>query len=266
MLQEVFAGPVQMPRLRSPSLSALRDRRDGILQNLQRKKRDKKCEKMNTGEFVYIDYVGRVKDTGEIFDITKEDVAKKENPHRENFKYGPVAVIIDSELILPGLNEEIKKMKVGEKKTFELKPDKAFGDRNPELTKLIPESTFKQQDIDATPGSYVTINRMRGKIVSADGGRVRVDFNHPLAGKILLYEVEVTGEIKENDEKIKAVICYFTGLDKEDVDLKINADEAEIMFKKKINFPTEGKEMAAKNILKWVAGIEKVKFSEVFEK
>jgi FKBP-type peptidyl-prolyl cis-trans isomerase 2 len=221
---------------------------------------------MNAGDFVYIDYVGRVKDTGEIFDITKEDLAKKENLYRENFKYGPVAVIIDSDLILPGLNEEIKKMTVGEKKTFEVKPEKAFGERNPELIKLIPESTFKQQDIDAVPGSYVTINRMRGRIASVDGGRVRVDFNHPLAGKILLYEVEVAGEIKESEGKIKAVICYFTGLDNEDVDLKMAAGEAEIIFKKKINLPIEGKEMAAKNILKWVSGMEKVKFSEVFEK
>jgi len=221
---------------------------------------------MNTGDFVYVDYVGRVKDTGEIFDITKEDVAKKENLYRENFKYGPVAVIIDSDLILPGLNEEIKKMKVGEKKAFELKPDKAFGERNTELIKLIPESTFKRQDIDATPGSFVTINKMRGRIVSAGGGRVKVDFNHPLAGKILLYEVEVTGEIKENDEKIKAVVCYFTGLSKDDIDLKASGSEAEIIFKKKINMTIEGKEIAAKNILKWVSGIEKVKFSEVFEK
>lgn len=220
---------------------------------------------MNSGDFIYIDYVGRVKDTGETFDITKEDVAKKEGIYSEKFKYGPVAVIIDSDLALPGLNEVLKEMKVGEKKKAEIKPEKAFGERNPELIKLIPESMFKQQDVDATPGSFVTINKMRGRIISADGGRVKVDFNHPLAGKILEYELEIVGEIKDQNEKIKAVICYFTGAEKEDVDLAVTENETEIKFKKRTNLLIEAKELIAKNILKWVSGIEKVKFSEVFE-
>jgi len=221
---------------------------------------------MNSGDFIYIDYVGRVKDTGEIFDLTKEDVAKKEGLYSEKFKYGPVAAIIDSDLVLPGLNEALKEMKVGEKKIIEIKPDKAFGERNPELIKLIPEARFKEQDIDVAPGKFVTVNRFRGKVASVDGGRVKVDFNHPLAGKILEYELEIVGEIKENDEKIKAVVCYLTAVDKSDVDLTIAGSEAEIKFKKKFDLLVEVKEQIAKNILKWVSGIEKVKFSEVFEK
>jgi len=220
---------------------------------------------MNSGDFVYIDYVGRVKDTGEIFDLTKEDVAKKEGIHSEKFKYGPIAVVVDSDMILPGLNEVLKEMKVGGKKKAEIKPEKAFGERNAELIKLIPESIFKQQDVDATPGSFVTVNKMRGRIVSMDGGRVKVDFNHPLAGKILEYDMEIVGEIKEQDEKIKAVVCYFTGVEKENFDLAVTGNETEIKFKKKANLMIEVKELIAKNILRWVSGIEKVKFSEVFE-
>lgn len=71
---------------------------------------------MNSGEFVLIDYVGRVKDSNEIFDITKEDVAKKEGVYKNEFKYGPVPIIIDADFVLPGLNEAAKEMEVGQKK------------------------------------------------------------------------------------------------------------------------------------------------------
>lgn len=219
---------------------------------------------MNSGDFVYVDYVGRVKDSGEIFDLTKEDVAKKENIYRKEFKYGPVPMIVDADFILLGLNEALKEMNIGEKKTVEIKPEKAFGERNPEMIRLIPESKFKEQDVEARPGEFVTVNRMRGRVVSADGGRVKVDFNHPLAGKTLEYELEVVSQITEQDEKVKAVAFYFTGIGKEDVEVRINDTVAEIEFKKKFNITIEAKGMVAKNIIKWVKPIEKVKFVDVF--
>jgi FKBP-type peptidyl-prolyl cis-trans isomerase SlyD len=219
---------------------------------------------VNSGDFVYVDYVGRVKDSGEIFDLTKEDVAKKENIYRKEFKYGPVPMIVDADFILLGLNEALKEMNIGEKKTVEIKPEKAFGERNPEMIRLIPESKFKEQDVEARPGEFVTVNRMRGRVVSADGGRVKVDFNHPLAGKTLEYELEVVSQITEQDEKVKAVAFYFTGIGKEDVEVRINDTVAEIEFKKKFNITIEAKGMVAKNIIKWVKPIEKVKFVDVF--
>jgi len=221
---------------------------------------------MNAGDFVYVDYIGKVKDSGEIFDLTIEDVAKKEGIYNPKFKYGPVPIIVDAEFILPGLNEALREMKVGEKKTVEIPSDKAFGERNVELVKLIPESRFKEQGLDARPGSVVTINRINGRIISVDGGRVKVDFNHPLAGKTLEYEIEIKEEIKNKEEKIKAVVYYFTGLEKGDVDATVKEKEVEINVKKKINILSEVKQTISSTIIKWIKEIEKVKFVEIFEK
>jgi len=218
---------------------------------------------MNSGDFILVDFVGRIKDTREIFDITKEDVAKKELIYRPEFKYKPVPMIVDSNFILPGLNDALKEMKIGEKKTVDIPPEKAFGNRNPELIKLIPEARFKEQGTDATPGSFVTINQIRGRIISVDGGRVKVDFNHPLAGKVLEYELEILKKITELKEKIKSVFYYFTGL--EEVEVIIKNEEAEINIKKKVNILVEAKERIAKTIIKWIKGIKKVKFIEEFE-
>lgn len=220
---------------------------------------------MNAGEFVLVDYVGRVKDSGEIFDITNEEVAKKEGQYKQDFKYGPVPIIVDSEFILPGLNEAIKEMKVGEKKKVELPPEKAFGKRTEELIKLIPESQFHAQGIEPKVGEYITISKLRGKVMSIDGGRVRIDFNHPLAGKTLTYELELVGMITEAAEKVKSVVYYFTGVDNKDIKVELKEREAEIAFTKKFDISAEGKQNIAETLIKWV-GMEKVKFADIYEK
>lgn len=220
---------------------------------------------MNSGDFVYIDYVGRVKDTGEIFDLTNEGVAKKENIFNEKTKYHPVAVIVDGGFVIRGLDDILKEMNVGEKRTVEIEPDKAFGERSGNLVKLVPSSSFREQNIDPIPGEYVTINDLRGRITSTSGGRILVDFNHPLAGKKLEYEIEVVSEIKDVVEKIKSVVHYFAGVENEDVDVKTELDNTEIVVKKS-DLNNQVKKLIAETVLKWVEGIKKVKFVDIFEK
>lgn len=221
---------------------------------------------MKDGDFVYIDYVGKVKDSGEIFDITNEQTARKEDVWKEAFKYGPVPVVVGADFVLPGLNDALKEMKIGENKKVEIKPDRAFGERNPEYVKLIPEARFKEQNVDMEVGQFVTINRLRGKVLSMDGGRVRVDFNHPLAGKTLAYDLTVVGKIEDAAEKVQALVYYFVGVDKEGVDVVVKGKEIEVEFKNKIDVHKEAKETIATNALKYVEGIEKVRFVDVFEK
>jgi FKBP-type peptidyl-prolyl cis-trans isomerase 2 len=220
---------------------------------------------MKSGEFVLVDYAGKLKDSGEIFDITKEDTARKEGVYKENFRYGPVPIIVDAEFVLPGLNEAIKNMEVGEKKTVELPPEKAFGKRSEELIKLVPESQFHSEGIEPKVGSYIEINKLRGKIMSIDGGRVKMDFNHPLAGKAIVYEIEAVGKITENSEKVKAIVYYFIGVPSEDVRTEVSEKEVEISFTKKFDIHNEAKQTIADTILKWI-DFDKVKFVDIFEK
>jgi len=222
----------------------------------------KKDGEMKSGDFVYIEYTAKVSDSGEIFDTTKEDVAKKEGIFNERIKYGPLPIIIDAGFTIAGLNDAIKEMNVGEKKKVSIPPEKAFGERNEELVRLIPEARFKEQGVDVIPGSYVMVNNLRGKIISVDGGRVKVDFNHPLAGKTLEYDIEIVRKIEDKEEKVKAIVNYFTGL--EDVGVKIGEKEVEIEAKAEI----EGRVKAAiaSQIIKWIEGIETVKFVDVFKK
>ncbi len=221
---------------------------------------------MQPGDFVYIDYIGKVKDTGEIFDLTKEDIAKKEGVYDPKIKYRPVPIIVDGGFIIQGMNDALKEMKVGEKKTVEIEPGKAFGERKAEFIKLIPIPVFKENNVDPTPGSYVTINRLNGRVISVDGGRIKVDFNHPLAGKKLEYEIEVKNEVTDTAERIKAIVNFHSGLLAEDLDVEIKAKEADIEIKNKIDLPVSAKQAILETILKWIKDIEKIRFIDIYQK
>lgn len=221
---------------------------------------------LNDGDFILVDYVGKIKDSGEVFDLTNEEVAKKENVHKKDFKYGPVPFIVGSEFAIRGLNEALKEMKVGEKKKVEIKPEKGFGERSEELVKLIPEARFRKQNVNVTPGETVTINRLKGKIISVDGGRVKVDFNHPLAGKTLDYEIEIVRQIDDLNEKVASIFFYFIGVSKEDLEIKVENSTAKVYFKEKLNIHQEAKSLITENVFKWIKEINKVEMIDSFER
>jgi len=162
---------------------------------------------MQKGEFVRISYIGRV--NGEIFDLTDEDVAKREKIFNPRIKYKPVPVIVGAGFVIPGLDEELEKMKVGEKKKVTIPAEKAFGQRKKELVKVVPESAFKKQNFKPKARLIVDFSGTKGRIQSVSAGRVRVDFNHPLAGKDLEYEIEIKEKITDKKEQVNAVLDFF---------------------------------------------------------
>ncbi len=183
---------------------------------------------MENGDCVKINYIGRIKDTGEIFDLTYEDIAKKEGIYNPKIKYGPVGIIVGSGMILKGLEEEIKKMKPGEKKVVTLSAKNAFGERDPRLVKTVPVSEVKKSGIDPRPGLIVDFSGIKGRIQSVSSGRVRIDFNNPLAGKDVEYEIEVVEKIDDEKEIIKTVLEFF-GATKYDPDLIVEGIEIKHM-------------------------------------
>jgi len=220
---------------------------------------------MQKGDFVYISYVGRIKESGEIFDTTSEEIARKEGVYNPEIKYGDIPIIIGAGFVIPGLEEELEKMNVGEKKVVEIEPKKAFGERRDDLIRLIPEIEFKKQNIDVKVGDFVNVNGITGRVLSVNAGRVRVDFNHPLAGKALVYEVEIKKLVTETKEKIYAILKYFSNLDESIANVKIENGEAEIEIKG-LQIANRVKENIIKTIFQWIREINKIKFSEVYEK
>lgn len=156
---------------------------------------------MNKGDILKFDYTACLKETGKVFETTIEGVAKEKEISKEGKSYGPVTVWLGEDEILAGIEEALLKLKEGEEKDFTLPPEKAFGQRNPELVRVVPLQQFKKQGIQPVPGMTFTIEGRTARIQSVSGGRVRVDFNPEFAGRVVVYKIKVVKAAKTNEEK-----------------------------------------------------------------
>jgi len=213
---------------------------------------------MQEGDFIEIEYVGKIKDTGEIFDLTDEKLAKEKGIYNEKLKYGPVKVIIGENFVIKGLEKILKGMEVGEEKTEIIQPEGAFGKRDPKLVKIVSESELRKQKITPVPGLILDLGNVKARIQSVNSGRVRLDFNHPLAGRELEYKVKINKKIEDKEEKIKTILDFFVG---ERLNIKLNENVIEVEEKKSL--PENVKKKIADLIKKYIK-VEKVNFLRSF--
>ncbi len=211
---------------------------------------------MKEGDFVLMDFVGRIKLTGEIFDLTLEDVARKEGVHNEKQKYEPAFVIIGAKMIVPGVEKQLKEMKVGDEREFEVPVDEGFGKRDPKLIKILNINQFYKNKINPVPGTFVQIEGKTAKVQSVSGGRVRTDFNSPMAGKDLIYKVKVKRKITDTKEKIERMLGQY-GIGFESVSVK----EGTATIKTKKEMPEMLQKMITDLVKKWVKKVKKVEYS-----
>ena len=84
--------------------------------------------------------------------------------------------------------------------------EKAAGARNPKLIELHPIKEFYKNEINPYPGMPVSLGNKHGVVLSVGAGRVKVDFNSPLAGHDLMYKLTVVEEVTDAVEKAKCVM------------------------------------------------------------
>ena len=93
--------------------------------------------KLKQNDFVSIEYTGRIKDTGQVFDTTSEEIAKKEKIHNPKMAYAPVTICIGQNQVLAGIDAALIGKEENKSFTLILEAEKAFGRKNPRLLKLI---------------------------------------------------------------------------------------------------------------------------------
>ncbi|HEY5538948.1 MAG TPA: peptidylprolyl isomerase [Thermoplasmata archaeon] len=171
--------------------------------------------KLAAGDIAYIEYDVWVVGGGEqrtLHDTTHADVAKAADKYDEKGAYVPVAVVVGKGRSLKGLDEALLGASVGDTKDVVIPPEKGAGERDPKLVRLIPMRDFERRDIEPEPGKEVAIDGRRGTITLVTAGRVRVDFNNPLAGRTLVYKVTVAKRAETEEERIRAVLDMDYGL------------------------------------------------------
>ena len=127
-------------------------------------------------------------DNGEIFEKTPPD--------------HPVIITLGQETFFPAIEKELFKMKPGETRTFSLTPEQAYGPCHKHLIQTIDRSVFGNR-IDPQPGMTLSLSvegengpeKVPATVVSSTPEHVTVDYNHPLAGKNVTYEITLQNYI-----------------------------------------------------------------------
>ena len=184
-------------------------------------------------DFVLINFIGRVKLTNAIFDLTYKDIAEKEHFDTDKIDFSPVLVIPKANYVLPALARSLIGHNVGDKYTLELKAKDAFGEYDPKLVKTIGLSVFIENGINPSVGDIVTLDGVPAYVMSVTGGRVMVNFNNILAGKDVIYEVEVVKVLDKDEDKCAYIFKHYTN--KLPLDTKINEKEVIINTQEKLS-------------------------------
>lgn len=210
---------------------------------------------MQKNDFIRIKYTAKIKENNVEFDKNED-----------------MPLVAGAEWVMKSLDKEILKMNVSEKKIIEIAAEDAIGKRNDKLVKTVPVTEFKKHGQKPIPGMIINADNAVGRVLSVSGGRVKVDFNHPLAGKTLVFDIEILKKIEDEEDKIKAIIEWFmkpkTEADKklfDDIVIKIDGSEVELNLPPLVTLNSVYKRKISDDIINFL-GMEKIKFLEVFEK
>jgi len=140
-------------------------------------------QKVKDNDLVIVNYTGKFED-GEIFDTSLTE-------GRE-----PIEVKIGAKQVIPGFESGLMEMTIGEKKTIEIEPTDAYGEYRSEMIFDIPKSQFPEtvQEGDIL-SAQSAMGPVRVKVMGISEDMIKIDANHPLAGKKLFFDLEVV-EIK----------------------------------------------------------------------
>ena len=135
---------------------------------------------VETNNMVTVHYVGTFTD-GTVFDSSRD-------------KETPFAFTTGSGQVVPGFDDAVIGMKVGETKTVTLTPDVAYGPKNPNAYTVAPKTSF-EEGFDLTKGNVVqgqqNGQQFQARIEGTTDNHVVLDMNHPLAGEILTFEIKI---------------------------------------------------------------------------
>lgn len=143
---------------------------------------------VSKGDSVKVTYEGRLK-SGEVFDKTTEDK--------------PLEFEVGSGRIITGFDSAVQGMEKGEEKEIEISPEQGYGARKENLLIDVPRSRFPE-NVDPKKGMALktqdpnTGNTQVVTVADVAGDNIKVDFNHPLAGKTLIFNIEVV-EIQKKE-------------------------------------------------------------------
>lgn len=197
-------------------------------------------------DFIEIEYTGRIKESttnasdeqGLVFDTTDVVIAKKNAVKPTQM---PVIICLGDGEIVRGLDNFLVGKDLGTY-SVDVSCDDAFGRKDAKLLQLVPMKQFEEQRIRPMPGLRLNIDGNLGTVRAVSGGRIIVDFNHPLASKDVHYEITVKRVLTDAEEKLRAWVKRAFG----PAEVKVQGTNATVTVPS--GFPLELAVPAAKHV------------------
>jgi peptidylprolyl isomerase len=219
------------------------------------------------GTLIFANYTARVKDTGEGIESTVEEDAKKLKIFEESRKYEPRLVAVGEGWLISGLDAEVARLAVGEKKEIELPPEKAFGLRDPTQVRMMPLRKFGEREHELSVGDSVEIDNRVGIVRFIGSGRAQVDFNHRLAGKSIIYDFQALRTVDTDEDKVRALVDRRLAGEGSKASIEVAEGALTVTIPEDL-FLTEGlqiiKRGIANDVFKFVPSITTLTFLERF--
>ncbi|MDA8623096.1 peptidylprolyl isomerase [Candidatus Poseidoniales archaeon] len=133
-----------------------------------------------------VHYTGTLPGSGEIFDSSEGR--------------DPLSFLVGHKQMIPGFEEELMGAEKGERRTFTLEPERAYGQKMDEAIQTISKDMFG--DIDPEVGMTLMSDVGPFNVTAVDGDIITVDFNHKLAGETLEFSVEVVDVRPASEEEL----------------------------------------------------------------
>jgi len=118
----------------------------------------------------------------------------------------PILFIQGIGQIIPGLENALYGMEVGDQKTVVIQPEDAYGEYDPESLQEAKKEEFSEE-VPLDVGTFLDLEDDEGdvlsaQVIAAEEDTVTLDFNHPLAGKTLTFEITVADLRSASEEEL----------------------------------------------------------------
>ena len=145
------------------------------------------------GSHVKIEYTGTLED-GSVFDSTEEQGS-------------PLEFQVGANQVIEGFEKAIVAMDLDEEKEITLKPDEAYGERQDDMVRDIPKENMPADELEEGMTLMATLPtgmQVPVTVVKITDDHVKIDLNHPLAGKSISFEFELLDLRDATEEEMKA--------------------------------------------------------------
>lgn len=141
------------------------------------------------GKTVSVDYIGTFTD-GQVFDTSLADVAKKNGLYVEGKAYAPLTFVVGSKSVIAGFDKAVGQIKkVGDTTKVTIAPEDAYGAIDQARIVTVDRGLFQEGNIVPVVGQKYQLGGQVVTVLEVAEKTVKIDANHPMAGKTLQFEV-----------------------------------------------------------------------------